>query len=52
MTDAAVLSDDETIERPDLTQVIREAILDAQFAPHQRLIEHDGTSRAPWPDPR
>lgn len=51
MTDAAVLSDDETIERPDLTQVIREAILDAQFAPHQRLIEADlseryGASRA------
>ncbi|WP_200919412.1 GntR family transcriptional regulator [Microbacterium sp. Leaf288] len=51
MTDAAVLSDDATIERPDLTQVIREAILDAQFAPHQRLIEADlseryGASRA------
>jgi DNA-binding GntR family transcriptional regulator len=51
MTDAAVLSDDETTERPDLTQVIREAILDAQFAPHQRLIEADlseryGVSRA------
>ncbi|HKP06209.1 MAG TPA: GntR family transcriptional regulator [Microbacterium sp.] len=51
MTDAAVVSDDETTERPDLTQVIREAILDAQFAPHQRLIEADlseryGASRA------
>ena len=51
MTDAAVRSDDETMERPDLTQVIREAILDAQFAPHQRLIEADlseryGASRA------
>ncbi|WP_106815420.1 GntR family transcriptional regulator [Microbacterium timonense] len=50
MTDAAVLSDDAT-ERPDLTQQIREAILDAQFAPHQRLIEADlseryGASRA------
>lgn len=51
MTDAAVRSDDATMERPDLTQVIREAILDAQFAPHQRLIEADlseryGASRA------
>ena len=51
MTDAAVRSDDDTMERPDLTQVIREAILDAQFAPHQRLIEADlseryGASRA------
>lgn len=51
MTDAAVLSDDAATERPDLTQIIREAILDAQFAPHQRLIEADlseryGASRA------
>lgn len=51
MTDAAVRSDDDAMERPDLTQVIREAILDAQFAPHQRLIEADlseryGASRA------
>jgi len=51
MTDAAVLSEDEATERPDLTQVIREAILEAQFAPHQRLIEADlseryGASRA------
>lgn len=51
MTDAAVLSDEAATERPDLTQVIREAILDAQFAPHQRLIEADlseryGASRA------
>jgi DNA-binding GntR family transcriptional regulator len=50
MTDAAVRSD-EAMERPDLTQVIREAILDAEFAPHQRLIEADlseryGASRA------
>ncbi|KAF2412421.1 GntR family transcriptional regulator [Microbacterium sp. B35-04] len=39
------------MDRPDLTQVIREAILEAQFAPHQRLIEADlseryGASRA------
>lgn len=51
MTDAAVLRRDETTDRPDLTQQIRDAILDAQFAPHQRLIEADlseryGASRA------
>ncbi|WP_163620274.1 GntR family transcriptional regulator [Microbacterium sp. B35-30] len=51
MTDAAVRSDDDAMDRPDLTQVIREAILEAQFAPHQRLIEADlseryGASRA------
>ncbi|MFC8680532.1 GntR family transcriptional regulator [Microbacterium ureisolvens] len=51
MTDAAVLGEDEALDRPDLTQLIREAILDAQFAPHQRLIEADlseryGASRA------
>ncbi|WP_228484611.1 GntR family transcriptional regulator [Microbacterium cremeum] len=51
MTDAALLDTDDTMERPDLTQQIRDAILDAQFAPHQRLIEADlseryGASRA------
>ena len=51
MTDAAVLGETETTDRPDLTQQIRDAILDAQFAPHQRLIEADlseryGASRA------
>lgn len=51
MTDAAVLGEAETTDRPDLTQQIRDAILDAQFAPHQRLIEADlseryGASRA------
>ncbi len=46
MTDAAVLSDEAATERPDLTQVIREAILDAQFAPHQRLIEADLSERS------
>jgi DNA-binding GntR family transcriptional regulator len=50
MTDAAVLTDDAP-DRPDLTQQIREAILEAEFAPHQRLIEADlseryGASRA------
>lgn len=49
-TDAAISGDDDT-GRPDLTQRIRDAILDAQFAPHQRLIEADlseryGASRA------
>lgn len=51
MTDAALLRTDDATERPDLTQQIRDAILDAQFAPHQRLIEADlseryGASRA------
>ena len=51
MTDAALLDTDDATERPDLTQQIRDAILDAQFAPHQRLIEADlseryGASRA------
>jgi DNA-binding GntR family transcriptional regulator len=51
MTDAAVLGETDTTDRPDLTQQIRDAILDAQFAPHQRLIEADlseryGASRA------
>ena len=51
MTDAALLDTDDATGRPDLTQQIRDAILDAQFAPHQRLIEADlseryGASRA------
>lgn len=51
MTDAAILEAEGGTERPDLTQQIRDAILDAQFAPHQRLIEADlseryGASRA------
>jgi DNA-binding GntR family transcriptional regulator len=38
-------------DRPDLTQQLRDAILSAEFAPHQRLIEADlsdrfGASRA------
>lgn len=45
MTDAALLDADGTTERPDLTQRIRDAILDAQFAPHQRLIEADLSER-------
>jgi len=43
--------DQETSTRPDLAQQLREAILNAEFAPHQRLIEADlseryGASRA------
>ncbi len=46
MTDAAV--DDDTgvaTGRIDLTQQIRDAILNAEFAPHQRLIEADLSER-------
>ena len=51
MTDAAATEAEEATGRLDLTQQIRDAILDAQFAPHQRLIEADlsekyGASRA------
>ncbi len=51
MTDAAELDTADATTRPDLTQQIRSAILDAEFAPHQRLIEADlseryGASRA------
>jgi DNA-binding GntR family transcriptional regulator len=44
MTDTAVAAD-ETTSRADLTQQIREAILGAEFAPHQRLIEADLSER-------
>jgi DNA-binding GntR family transcriptional regulator len=51
MTDAAILADNDATTGPDLTQQIRESILAAEFAPHQRLIEADiseryGASRA------
>jgi DNA-binding GntR family transcriptional regulator len=51
MTDAATLAENETTSGPDLTHQIRESILAAEFAPHQRLIEADiseryGASRA------
>ncbi len=51
MTDVATDSPAATAARSDLTAQIRAAILDAQFAPHQRLIEADlseryGASRA------
>lgn len=45
MTDAAVARADEAPVRFDLTQQIREAILDAEFAPQQRLIEADLSER-------
>jgi DNA-binding GntR family transcriptional regulator len=50
MTDATVVGEaslDEGAElgRPDLTQRIRDAILGAEFAPHQRLIEADLSER-------
>ncbi|WP_345801787.1 GntR family transcriptional regulator [Microbacterium sp. AZCO] len=46
MTDIAVVEDAEAVAtRADLTQQIREAILGAEFAPHQRLIEADLSER-------
>ena len=46
MTDTAVMEAGESASsRPDLTQQIREAILGAEFAPHQRLIEADLSER-------
>lgn len=45
MTDAAVAGEDEVPLRFDLTQQIREAILNADFAPQQRLIEADLSER-------
>lgn len=44
MTDARV-ADMQARPRSDLTRQIREAILDAEFAPHQRLIEADLSER-------
>ncbi|WP_125130499.1 GntR family transcriptional regulator [Microbacterium sp. 10M-3C3] len=45
MTDATAVADIDDTARPDLTQRIREAILAAEFAPHQRLIEADLSER-------
>lgn len=46
MTDTAVVDEAQAGgSRPDLTQQIREAILGAEFAPHQRLIEADLSER-------
>lgn len=46
MTDTAVVDETEaSASRADLTQQIRQAILGAEFAPHQRLIEADLSER-------
>jgi DNA-binding GntR family transcriptional regulator len=52
MSDAALVDAGETAvppaeeaARPDLTQQLRDAILNAEFAPHQRLIEADLSER-------
>ncbi|NNH03723.1 GntR family transcriptional regulator [Microbacterium ulmi] len=45
VTDAAIAAAPAAPSRPDLTQQIRDAILDAGFAPHQRLIEADLSER-------
>ncbi|MFH8250647.1 GntR family transcriptional regulator [Microbacterium sp. B2969] len=45
MTDTVVVEEVDAVARPDLTQQIRDAILGAEFAPHQRLIEADLSER-------
>jgi DNA-binding GntR family transcriptional regulator len=46
MTDIVVAdAEADSGARPDLTQQIRDAILGAEFAPHQRLIEADLSER-------
>ena len=45
MTDSVPAQEDEASPRLDLTQRIRDAILNAEFAPHQRLIEADLSER-------
>ncbi len=46
MTDTAVAEASEAAgRRPDLTQQIRAAILEGEFAPYQRLIEADLSER-------
>lgn len=45
MTDVALAGATDAPARGDLTQQIREAILAAEFAPHQRLIEADLSER-------
>jgi DNA-binding GntR family transcriptional regulator len=45
MTGADVLEEGHTSAPKDLTQQIRSAILNAEFAPHQRLIEADISER-------
>jgi DNA-binding GntR family transcriptional regulator len=45
MTDTAFVEAEDAVVRIDLTQQLRDAILDGQFAPHQRLIEADLSER-------
>ncbi|GAA1973489.1 GntR family transcriptional regulator [Microbacterium pumilum] len=45
MTDTAFVEADEAADRIGLTQQLREAILNGEFAPHQRLIEADLSER-------
>ncbi|GAA1959872.1 GntR family transcriptional regulator [Microbacterium deminutum] len=45
MTDTAFVDVEEAGVRLDLTQQLRDAILDGEFAPHQRLIEADLSER-------
>lgn len=45
MTDSVAARAGETSPRLDLTQQIRDAILNAEFAPYQRLIEADLSER-------
>jgi DNA-binding GntR family transcriptional regulator len=51
MTDTAFVDTEEAAARLDLTRQLRDAVLNGEFAPHQRLIEADlseryGASRA------
>ena len=45
MTDAAVVEVEESAAPLDLTQRLKDAILNGEFAPHQRLIEADLSER-------
>jgi DNA-binding GntR family transcriptional regulator len=45
MTDAAVVEVEQTAAPLDLTQRLKDAILNGEFAPHQRLIEADLSER-------
>ncbi len=45
MTDTAVVEVDQTAAPLDLTQRLKDAILNGEFAPHQRLIEADLSER-------
>jgi DNA-binding GntR family transcriptional regulator len=45
MSGTALVEVSEAASRVELTQLLREAILDGEFAPHQRLIEADLSER-------